>query len=332
MRTDEFHFNLPQNLIAQKRVHPYDRSKLLIVERKQQTYEDKHFFDIINYLTPNDVLVFNDTKVFKARLRGKKEILLLENISDQDSYRCIIKGNVKVGSTIPFPNGLVATVLAIGEDGERDICFNAKDAYLHQLIDEVSELPLPPYITKHSEEYQTIYADEKKSNSIAAPTAGFHFTNNLLERIKQKGVVTEHITLSVGIGTFRPVKSETIEDHPMHAEVYHIDEEVKNRLNSYKKERKRIIAVGTTSVRTLEDSADTNGILQKTDNETKIFIYPPYQFKFVDALITNFHLPQSTLIMLVSAFGGKDFIFSCYQHAIDAQYRFYSFGDAMFIQ
>lgn len=339
MKTEDFNYDLPERHIAQNRIKPFDQSKLLVLDKASGKIENRIFKDIIDYLNKNDVIVFNNTKVFKARLQGKKltggniEILLLEPIINGKSrYNSLIKGNVKVGSKIIINDELSLQVLELLPNGDRLIEFSSLNIDLEKEIDKVAMFPIPSYISNQDEQYQTVYADSSKAMSIAAPTAGFHFTDELLNKIKDKNIQIENITLNVGIGTFRPVKVEEIKDHIMHYEKYNIDEETLNRLNKYKQEGKRIIAVGTTSVRTLEDSSNEYGVLEKMNNDTNLFITPGYKFKFVDAIITNFHLPKSTLLMLVASFAGKDNIMSAYQHAIKNNYRFYSFGDAMFIK
>jgi len=340
MTTEDFNFTLPEALIAQHRIEPYDHAKLLTLEKHTNKLTDTVFYKIPDFLTTNDVLVFNNTKVFKARLLGRKssgketELLLLERpLIEKKSYTCLIRGKAREGDTFLFTNGLIATVTTANTDGSKTVAFNKEGIELVNTIEAIASLPLPPYITESAgkDSYQTVYADNAKEGSIAAPTAGFHFTTSLLDTLKNKGVIMEYITLDVGIGTFRPVKTERIEDHDMHKEHYHIDQDVLIRLNEYKKEGRRIVAVGTTAVRTLEDSANQTNQLQKTDETTAIFIYPPYTFTFVDAMITNFHLPKSTLLMLVSAFAGKENIMEAYATAIEKKYRFFSFGDAMYI-
>jgi S-adenosylmethionine:tRNA ribosyltransferase-isomerase len=339
MQTSDFDYHLPEELIAQSRVHPYDHSKLLVLHKETGEIEDKHFYDIVNYLTDNDVLVFNNTKVFKARLYGKKangkkiEILLLEPIiDDKFSYKALTKGRVKERDTLSCSETISCTITSIDADGERTIEFS-RVANLKEEVTKLAGYALPPYITHPDDpnDYQTTYANPQDAKSVAAPTAGFHFTPELLDKISTMGVQTEYVTLSVGIGTFRPVKTEKIEEHYMHSEHYVIAPEVLERLNRYKKEGRRIIAVGTTSVRTLEDSVNEKGMLTRSTNDTSIFIHPPYTFKFVDAMITNFHLPKSTLMMLISAFATRETIMQAYKHAVDEKYRFFSFGDSMFI-
>ena len=342
MKTNDFNYNLPDNLIAQTRVHPYDHSRLLMLDKKTGKFKEEVFYNIVDYLTPNDILVFNDTKVFKARLKGKKEsganieILLLEPFSiDKTNYQAIIRGKVKEDTKLIFEGSdTSAIVTKLYDNGNREIEFSHTGIALGKFLESFAHIPLPEYINSDNEkenDYQTVYAKDENANSIAAPTAGFHFTDDLLDRIKYKGIGIEYVTLNVGIGTFRPVKSENIVDHEMHYETYNIDKATMERLNKYKSEGRRIISVGTTSTRTLEDSSSPNGILEKESNNTNIFIHPPYEFKFVDALITNFHLPKSTLLMLVSAMAGRENILSAYKYAVDNNFRFYSFGDAMFI-
>ncbi|MEG1222304.1 MAG: tRNA preQ1(34) S-adenosylmethionine ribosyltransferase-isomerase QueA [Bacilli bacterium] len=336
-----FDFDLPQNLIAQTPEDHRDNCRLLAINRENKTYEDKHFHDIIDYLNPGDVLVRNNTKVIPARLFGIKretnahvEVLLLKELSDS-TWECLC-GNaktIKVGSIISFGenNELVGTCVAYFPEGIRHIKFSYEGIFL-EILDKIGKMPLPPYIKKQCDDnnkYQTVYA--KVEGSAAAPTAGFHFTPELLEKIKEKGIDIVDITLHIGLGTFRPVKVEDTKDHVMHSEEYEIDEGSAVKLNKYKAEGRRIIAVGTTTTRTLEANFTKYNKFVATRESTNIFISPGYTFKAIDALITNFHLPKSTLIMLVSAFSTREFILECYEHAIKERYRFFSFGDAMFI-
>lgn len=334
----EFDFHLPEELIAQSALTKRDESKLLILNKENKKIEDKHFYDIVDYLTGNDVLVINRTKVIPARLFGKKEngtvieCFLLKRY-DLVTWEVLLKPakRLKIGQKIIFSEELEAELIEIKEDGNRVLKFNF-EGYFEEILDRLGEMPLPPYISEkleNKDRYQTVYA--KNGESVAAPTAGLHFTDELLEKIKQKGVEIVEVFLNVGLGTFRPVQVDNIEDHIMHSESFYIPEETANVINNSKKIGKRIIAVGTTTVRTLESSVDKNGDVISQKGSTNIFIYGNYHFKIVDAMITNFHLPKSTLIMLVSSFAGKDFVFESYYHAIKNKYRFYSFGDAMFI-
>ena len=335
-----FDFYLPEELIAQKPVEKRDQSRLLAVNVHDKTYADRHFFDIIDYLNPGDVLVRNNTKVIPARLLGIKEItgakcelLLLKQISG-DNWECLTRPakSLKVGARVNFGDGkLIAEVIEEKDEGIRVCKFIYQGIFL-EVLDELGKMPLPPYIKKQlmgNDRYQTVYA--KTEGSAAAPTAGFHFTEELFQKIKQKGVEVVDVTLHIGLGTFRPVKVNDTKDHIMHSEVYEISEEAANRLNQAKAENRRIIAIGTTSVRTIEANLSKYHKFTATREETNIFIMPGYQFLGVDAIITNFHLPKSTLIMLVSAFAGHDFIMKAYQEAIDKKYHFFSFGDSMFI-
>lgn len=342
MKTSDFNYNLPEELIAQTPVNPRDSSRMMVYNQKDKTIEHKIFRDILDYLTPNDVLVFNRSKVIPARIYGHRvgkpdevvEILLLKKI-DLTQYVGLVKPGkkFKVGEKIVFSDNLNATVISITETGERVLNFLVKNGDpVETEFDRIGEMPLPPYITeklKDKSRYQTVYA--KEEGSSAAPTAGLHFTNDLIERIKARGVECEEVVLHVGLGTFRPVKVDNVENHVMHSEEYFVDEETAKRLTKAKAEGKRIIAVGTTSVRTLETVTDDNGIVHAGHGSTQIFIYPPYKFKAVDSLITNFHLPESTLLMLVASLIGKDELFKCYDLAINEKYRFFSFGDCMFI-
>ncbi|MDD5760585.1 MAG: tRNA preQ1(34) S-adenosylmethionine ribosyltransferase-isomerase QueA [Candidatus Pacebacteria bacterium] len=346
MNISLFDYHLPKELIAQEPIEPRDHSRLLILNRKTRVIEHKHFYNIIDYLSDNDVLVFNDSKVVPGRLYGKKantqhkaEILLIrpENkqvfdfVSWPQRWVIIGKPGLKEGQKIKFTSNLSGTIEK-KLNYERIICFNQQGEELKREILSLGQVPLPPYITKLNrrsfKEYQTVYA--KKLGSVAAPTAGFHFTQNLLNKIKEKKIQLEFITLYVGLGTFLPVKVQNIEDHQMYSEFFELNQKTASRLNQAKKEGKRIIAVGTTVVRVLETCAHNSKIEPKQE-WTNLFIYPGYKFKFVDALITNFHLPKSTLLMLVSAFATRDLILKAYEEAIARKYRFFSFGDAMFI-
>lgn len=335
-----FDFCLPEELIAQKPVEKRDQSRLLAVNVHDKTYADRHFFDIIEYLNPGDVLVRNNTKVIPARLLGIKEItgakcelLLLKQISG-DNWECLTRPakSLKVGARVNFGDGkLIAEVIEEKDEGIRICKFIYQGIFL-EVLDELGKMPLPPYIKKQlmgNDRYQTVYA--KTEGSAAAPTAGFHFTEELFQKIKQKGVEVVDVTLHIGLGTFRPVKVNDTKDHIMHSEVYEISEDAAHRLNQAKAENRRIIAIGTTSVRTIEANLSKYHKFTATKEETNIFIMPGYQFLGVDAIITNFHLPKSTLIMLVSAYAGREFILDVYKHAVEEKYRFFSFGDSMFL-
>ena len=340
MKVSEFDYELPEELIAQTPIKKRDESRLMVLDKGNKKIEHKIFKDILEYLKPGDVLVRNNTKVLPARIYGKKdtganvEFLLLKNI-EGDIWESIVRpGNkLRVGTNVIFGDGkLKAEILEILPGGTRKVKFTYNGIF-NEILDEIGLMPLPPYIHEQLEEkdrYQTVYA--KYQGSAAAPTAGLHFTDELLEKLKEKGVEIANVTLHVGIGTFRPVKEETIEAHEMHSEHFYIKQEDVDKINKAKKEGRRVIAVGTTSCRVLESIADENGEVKEIETDTEIFIYPGYKFKCIDGLITNFHLPQSTLIMLVSAFAGKDFVFEAYRQAVEEKYRFFSFGDAMFIQ
>ena len=335
-----FDFYLPEELIAQKPVEQRDHSRLLAINKTNHTYEDKHFYDIIDYLQPGDVLVRNNTKVIPARLLGIKEVtkascefLLLKQL-EEDKWECLTRPakSLKVGAKVDFGDGkMVGEVIEEKEEGIRIIKFHYKGIFL-QVLDELGKMPLPPYIREQlctNDRYQTVYA--KFEGSAAAPTAGFHFTPELFEKIRAKGIQVVDVTLHIGLGTFRPVKVNDTDDHVMHSEVYEISQESADILNKAMSENRRIIAIGTTSVRTLEANYSKYGKIQPTKEATNIFIVPGYEYKVVKALITNFHLPKSTLIMLVSAFMGREFTLEVYKHAVEEKYRFFSFGDSMFI-
>ena len=340
MNINLFDFYLPEELIAQKPSDKRDHSRLLAINKVNKTYEDKHFYDILDYLKPGDVLVRNNTKVIPARLHGVKEVtgahvetLLLKQV-DGDVWECLTKPakSLKVGVRINYGDGkLFGEVIEEKDEGIRLIKFIYEGIFL-EVLDALGSMPLPPYIKKQlceNDRYQTVYA--KYVGSAAAPTAGFHFTNELFEKIKDKGIEIVDITLHIGLGTFRPVKVEDTKDHIMHSELYEINEESCAILNKAKAEHRRIIAIGTTSVRTLEANMSEYGVFTPAKKETSIFIEPGYEFKAVDAIITNFHLPKSTLIMLVSAFMGREFTLEVYKHAVENKYHFFSFGDSMFI-
>ncbi|MBO5364296.1 MAG: tRNA preQ1(34) S-adenosylmethionine ribosyltransferase-isomerase QueA [Clostridia bacterium] len=340
MTTKDFYYDLPSERIAQTPLADRTASKLLVLNRENGEVSHRHFRDILDYLNPGDCLVMNNTRVIPARLYGSKEgtggkieFLLLKRIS-LDDWEVILKPGrkAKVGTRFTFGGGLLtAEVLDIVEDGKRIVRFFYEGVW-EELLDKLGEMPLPPYIKEKLEDrerYQTVYS--KIDGSAAAPTAGLHFTHELLEKIREKGVRIAEVTLHVGLGTFRPVSVENAEEHIMHTEHYEISKETADRINETRQKGGRIIAVGTTSVRTLETVADEKGVLRPQVGETNIFIYPGYKFKGVDALITNFHLPESTLLMLVSALAGKEKIMAAYQEAIAKEYRFFSFGDAMLI-
>ena len=340
MNINLFDFELPEELIAQKPSDKRDHSRLLAINKDTKTYEDRHFYDILDYLRPGDVLVRNNTKVIPARLIGTKEVtgahceLLLLKQESGDDWECLTKPakSLKVGAKVSFGGGqLVGEIIEEREEGLRLVRFHYNGIFL-EVLDSLGKMPLPPYIKEQlcgNDRYQTVYA--KFEGSAAAPTAGFHFTEELFEKIKAKGITVVDITLHIGLGTFRPVKVEDTDDHVMHSELYEISPEACNILNNAKKEGRRIIAIGTTSVRTLEANIQEFGVFTPTKKETNIFIKPGYEFKAVDCIITNFHLPKSTLIMLVSAFLGREFTLEVYKHAVDARYRFFSFGDSMII-
>ena len=340
MKVTDFDYELPEELIAQTPIEKRDESRLMVLDRKEQTIEHKHFKDIIDYLEPGDVLVRNNTKVIPARLYGKKEtgakveFLLLNNM-EKDIWECIVRpGNkLHVGAKVIFGDGLLkAEVLDTMPGGTRKVEFHYEGIF-NEILDKIGLMPLPPYIhesLKENDRYQTVYA--KYDGSAAAPTAGLHFTPELLKKIEEKGIDIANVTLHVGIGTFRPVKEDTVEAHQMHSEHFYIKEEDCEKINKAKKSGHRVIAVGTTSCRVLETIADDNGYVKPTEGDTQIFIYPGYKFRCLDALITNFHLPQSTLVMLVSALAGKDYIMKAYKEAVEQKYRFFSFGDAMLIK
>ena len=340
MKVTEFDYELPEELIAQTPIKKRDESRLMVLNRKEQTIEHKIFKDIIDYLKPGDVLVRNNTKVIPARLYGRKEtgakveFLLLNNI-EGDIWESIVRpGNkLHVGAKVIFGDGILeAKILEVMPGGTRKVEFKY-DGIFNEILDKIGLMPLPPYIhesLKEKDRYQTVYA--KYDGSAAAPTAGLHFTPELLEKIQEKGVEIANVTLHVGIGTFRPVKEDTVEAHKMHSEHFYIKQEDVDKINKAKQEGRRVIAVGTTSCRVLESIADENtGMVKPIEDDTEIFIYPGYKFKCIDGLITNFHLPQSTLLMLVSALAGKDYIMRAYKEAVKEKYRFFSFGDAMFI-
>lgn len=337
MKTSDFYFDLPEELIAQEPLPDRASSRLLVVEKETGKWYHQHFRDMKEYLRAGDCLVINDTRVLPARLYGERvgtgagvEILLLTR-KDLDTWEVLVRPGKKAkpGDKISFGNGkLVAEILEVIEGGNRIIRFSYEGVF-ESILDELGEMPLPPYIThrlEDKERYQTVYA--KHEGSAAAPTAGLHFTPELLQEIQEMGVKIAHVTLHVGLGTFRPVKAENILEHEMHSEYYVVEQDQADLINEAKKNGGRIFSVGTTSTRTLESVADENGLIQAKSGWTQIFIYPGYQFKAVDCLITNFHLPESTLIMLVSALVGKDLTMAAYAQAVKEKYRFFSFGDA----
>lgn len=352
MKTSDFYYDLPKELIAQDPLADRTGSRLMVLYRDTGKTEHKHFYEIIDYLNPGDCLVINDTKVIPARLIGERlhrtdgpvkepdvpgakvEVLLLKRLSESRWETLVKPGKrCRVGDRVSFGNGkLLCEIKEVLPDGNRIVEF-IFDGIFEEILDALGQMPLPPYIThelKDRNRYQTVYA--KYDGSAAAPTAGLHFTKELLERIAEKGVSIAHVTLHVGLGTFRPVKEENILDHQMHTEWYRVLPEDAEKMNEAKRSGHRVIAVGTTSCRTLETVADENGVMKAASGETGIFIYPGYRFKEVDALITNFHLPESTLIMLVSAFADREKVLKAYEEAVSMKYRFFSFGDAMFLE
>lgn len=341
MKVTDFDFDLPEQLIAQSPYEKRDEARLMILNKKDGNIQHKVFKDIIDYLNPGDCLVLNDTRVIPARLIGEKqgtggkmEFLLLKRV-DKDCWQTLVKPGkrAQVGTKFSFGNGeLNAEVTDLSDDGSRIVKFQYEGIF-EEVLDRLGQMPLPPYIKeklKDKEMYQTVYS--KDQGSAAAPTAGLHFTKELLHKIEEKGVSLAFLTLHVGLGTFRPVKVENIEEHHMHSEFYRIDEKTADLINKAKEGGKRVIAVGTTSCRTLETIGASNGKVKASSGWTDIFIYPGYTYKVVDALITNFHLPQSTLLMLVSALAGKEHILNAYKTAVENNYKFFSFGDAMFIK
>ena len=341
MRTADFYYDLPEELIAQDPLLDRSSSRLMHLDKKTGEIQHTDFKHIVNYLKPGDCPVINDTRVIPARLYGSKvgtdagiEILLLKR-KENNIWETLVKPGKKAkpGTKISFGDGLlIGEVLDIVEEGNRLIQFTY-DGIFEEILDQLGEMPLPPYIThklQDKERYQTVYA--KNEGSAAAPTAGLHFTKELLQQIQDMGVKIAHVTLHVGLGTFRPVKVDDVENHHMHSEFYVVEEDQAKLINDTKKNGGRVISVGTTSCRTLESATDENGILQAKSGWTEIFIYPGYKFKMIDALITNFHLPESTLLMLVSALAGKEHIMKAYEEAVKERYRFFSFGDAMMIE
>lgn len=340
LKKSDFYFDLPEELIAQDPLEDRSSSRLLVLNKETGEVEHHVFREIVNYLKPGDCLVLNNTKVIPARLMGQKtetgagvEVLLLKR-KEKDVWETLVRPGKKCkpGTKLTFGDGLLrAEVLDTVEEGNRLIRFDY-DGIWEEVLDKLGEMPLPPYITHKLQDknrYQTVYA--KYEGSAAAPTAGLHFTQELLAQIAEKGVEIAYVTLHVGLGTFRPVKEENILDHHMHSEFYQVSEEAAEKINRAKAEGRRVICVGTTSCRTVESAADENGMVQAGCDNTEIFIYPGYQFKVLDALITNFHLPESTLVMLVSALAGREHVLAAYEKAVQEKYRFFSFGDAMFI-
>ena len=341
MKTSDFYFDLPEELIAQVPILDRSSSKLMVLDKDTGEVSHKIFKDIIDYLNPGDCLVLNDTRVIPARLIGSKEgtggkieFLLLKRNED-DTWETLVKPGkrAKIGTRFLFGEGkLIAEVVGMGDDGARIVKFEYEGIF-EEILDELGNMPLPPYITEKLEErerYQTVYS--KHNGSAAAPTAGLHFTDELLQKIKDKGVELAFVTLHVGLGTFRPVKVDDVLNHDMHSEYYIVTQEAADKINKAKQNGNKVITVGTTSTRTIESVADENGKMKAASGWTKIFIYPGYKFKVLDNLITNFHLPESTLIMLVSALAGKENVLNAYKCAVENNYRFFSFGDAMFIK
>jgi len=340
MKTSDFYYELPKELIAQTPIAQRDHSRLMVLDRHTGAISHEHFYDIKKHLNPGDCLVINDTRVLPARLYGVKqggganvEVLLLKNVGGDD-WECIVYPGrrLKTGAVVSFGDGqLTGEIVEVRPDGNRVVRFTYEGIFL-ELLEKIGTMPLPPYITERLEDgerYQTVYSRE--NGSAAAPTAGLHFTKELLREIEDMGVDIVHVTLHVGLGTFRPVKEENITDHVMHVERYHVTEDAAARINAAKARGGRVIAVGTTSCRTLETIGDENGVVHAGEGDTGIFIYPGYRFKILDGLITNFHLPESTLIMLVSAFSTREIILKAYEEAVRERYRFFSFGDAMLL-
>ena len=339
MKTSDFWYDLPEELIAQTPLEQRDTSRLLVLDKETGSVAHKHFYDVIDYLQPGDCLVMNDSRVLPARLLGHRptggavEVLLLRDLGDK-KWECLCKPGRKmqVGHQVVFGDGeLTATVVEVQETGNRVVQFHYEGIFL-EVLERLGKMPLPPYIKaelQDQERYQTVYSREV--GSAAAPTAGLHFTNELLDKIREKGIMTTFVTLHVGLGTFRPVKAEEISDHHMHSELCMISEETAAVLNETKQNGGRIICVGTTSCRTLESLVNEDGSFEAKSKWTEIFIFPGYKFKAMEGLITNFHLPESTLVMLVSAFAGRENVLNAYNEAVGERYRFFSFGDAMFI-
>lgn len=340
MKTEDFDYDLPKELIAQTPLIDRNASRMMVLDKKTGDYDDKRFTDLIDYLNEGDTLVLNDTKVIPARLIGHKpdtgaviEVLMLKDLGD-DTWECLTKPakRIKEETIVKFSDELSCKCVFVGEDGIRHYKFIYDGIFL-EILDRLGEMPLPPYITEKlndKDRYQTVYA--KNPGSAAAPTAGLHFTKEYLEKVKKKGVNVAYVTLHVGLGTFRPVSVSDVTKHDMHSEYYILSKDVADLLNKTRENGKRIVAVGTTSTRVLETVADSNGMFKAQSGNTKIFIYPGYEFHGIDALLTNFHLPKSTLIMLISALAGKENVLNAYKHAVKEKYRFFSFGDCMFIK
>lgn len=339
MKTDDFDYYLPEELIAQHPAEKRDHARLLVLDRETGEIEDKYFYDIIDYLNPGDVLVMNDTRVIPARLFGHREdkeesieVFLLRN-TEGKTWECLVRPGkkMKIGTKIIFSEDLSGQVKDIKEDGNRIIEFSYEGIF-NEILDKLGNVPLPPYIKeelKEPEEYQTVYS--KNPGSVAAPTAGLHFTKELLSQIEEKGIKLAYLTLDVGLGTFRPVSVEDVSEHKMHSEFYTLSKETADIINEARQSGHRVIATGTTSIRTLESVYKKCGKITEDSGWTDIFIYPGFEYKVVDAFITNFHLPKSTLVMLVAAFTSREMILDTYKYAVDNEYRFFSFGDAMFI-
>lgn len=339
MKTDDFDYYLPEELIAQHPAEKRDHARMLVLDKETEEIEDKYFYDIIDYLNPGDVLVMNDTRVIPARLFGHREdkeesieVFLLHNVEGK-TWECLVRPGkkMKIGTKILFSDELSAEVKDIKEDGNRIIEFFYEGIF-NEILDKLGNMPLPPYIKEEldePEEYQTVYS--KNPGSVAAPTAGLHFTKELLAEIEKKGIKLAYLTLNVGLGTFRPVSVDDVNDHKMHSEFYNISQETADIINEAHANGKRVIATGTTTIRTLETVYKNKGKVTADSGWTDIFIYPGFEYKVVDAFITNFHLPKSTLVMLVAAFTSKDMILNTYNYAVKEKYRFFSFGDAMFI-
>ncbi len=340
MKRSDFYYDLPERLIAQHPLEQRDSSRLMVLNKTTGEIDHKHFHDLIDMLGENDCLILNDTRVLPARIYGTKqqtgavvEFLLLKQLNANE-WECIVKPGKKAreGAVFDFNGLLTGEIIKVLDTGNRIISFTYEGNF-YNLLEQIGSMPIPPYIKeklKDNERYQTVYS--KHPGSAAAPTAGLHFTKEMLQTLKEKGVKIGYVTLHVGLGTFRPVKAENIEEHTMHSEHYQIPKETADLINTVKQNGGRIIAVGTTSCRTLETAADDNGRVSECEGDSKIFIYPGYKFKCIDALITNFHLPESTLIMLVSALAGREHVLSAYETAVKEEYRFFSFGDAMFIR
>ncbi len=338
MKTSDFYYDLPQELIAQTPIEPRDMSRLMVIDKNTGEVEHKIFKDLTDYLRPGDCLILNDTRVIPARIYGVKketgavvEFLLLKQ-SENNVWECLCKPGkrAKIGTEFIFGEGIVeCEVIDITDDGNRKVQFKCDSKEIYNILDKIGKMPLPPYITeelKNGELYQTVYS--KELGSAAAPTAGLHFTKEMLKEIENKGIKIGYVTLHVGLGTFRPVKVDDVTKHKMHSEHYHISKETADLINDTKANGGRVISVGTTSTRTLESVATKHGCICEDEDDTSIFIYPGYEFKCIDGLVTNFHLPESTLIMLISAFAGYDNVMNAYKIAVDKKYRFFSFGDA----